>query len=115
MLTIRLLLVILATTPMYIVSKPSDQVDYLINQVRTSDCTFIRNGIEHSANDAANHLNLKYSNAKKYARTGIDFIENLASQSSWTGIKYKIKCPNQPVTNTKDWLQKRLNKYLNNQ
>lgn len=88
-----------------------DEVKYLISEVESSGCTFIRNGTEHSSKKAAEHLTLKYKNATKYAKTGRDFINNLASKSSWTGKKYKISCPGKDVVDAKVWLSKKLNDY----
>ena len=88
-----------------------DEVKYLISEVESSGCTFIRNGTEHSSKKAAEHLTLKYKNAAKYAKTGRDFIKNLASKSSWTGKKYKISCPGKDVVDAKEWLSKKLNDY----
>lgn len=90
---------------------PKD-IEFLIEQVKNSDCIFIRNGSSYSSNDAASHLTLKYNNGKRYAQNGVDFIKNLASKSSWSGISYKIKCPNSEETTSNKWLSNQL-KYYN--
>jgi hypothetical protein len=94
-----------------IATMPKD-IQFLIEQVRKSDCTFFRNGTAYTAKDAASHLTLKYNNGKRYAKNGNDFIKNLASKSSWTGISYKIKCPNSEEITTNKWLYNQL-KYYN--
>ncbi len=46
------------------------EVKFLINEIKQSDCSFIRNGVPHSAKRAAEHLTLKYNNGKSYAQNG---------------------------------------------
>ncbi|MDE3271024.1 DUF5329 family protein [Pseudoalteromonas sp. G4] len=90
---------------------PKD-IQFLIEQVKKSDCIFFRNGSAFTAKEAANHLTLKYNNGKRYAKNGNDFINNIASKSSWTGINYKIKCSNSDEITTNKWLFNQL-KYYN--
>ena len=54
----KLLLLILLLVSFYCSSKMPDEISFLIEQVRNSNCTFIRNGIGHSAKKAAEHLTL---------------------------------------------------------
>ncbi len=68
------------------------EVEYLIRYVADSGCTYIRNGTEHSSEDAADHLRLKYSRGKRYVGSAEQFIDRLASESSWTGKDYSITC-----------------------
>lgn len=87
------------------------EINHLINRVEESGCLFVRNGDEHSASDAAGHLRLKYRRGKRYAKTAEQFIERLASESSWSGKPYFINCPdNLPVT-SRDWLTKELERF----
>ena len=41
---------------------------------------------------AAEHLELKYSQGKRYAGSAEAFIERLATKSSWTGEPYWMIC-----------------------
>ena len=68
-----------------------------------SECEFNRNGSLHSAEAAAEHLELKYSRGKRYADSAEAFIERLASKSSWSGKPYQMICDGetQPAG---DWL-----------
>ena len=68
------------------------EIRWLIQAVRDIDCQFDRNGTLHSAESAANHLELKYSRGKRYADSAEAFIERLASQSSLTGEPYRMIC-----------------------
>ena len=69
-----------------------DEIDYLLETVAASDCTFIRNGKEHNSADASDHLATKRRRGKRYFNTTEEFIENLASKSSWSGRPYQIRC-----------------------
>jgi hypothetical protein len=53
--------------------------------------TFIRNGKEYDAAEAADHLRLKLKNAGERVKTAEDFIAGCASQSSFSGKKYRIR------------------------
>lgn len=88
-----------------------EDIAFLIKQIRQSECVFIRNGLNHSANQAADHLILKYNNGKQFAKTANDFINNLASKSSWTGMSYLIKCDNNKEVSSKKWLHNQLKHY----
>lgn len=68
------------------------EILYLLEYVADSGCTFIRNGVEHESTDAADHLHLKYQRGKRYAGTAEQFIDRLASGSSWTGKPYSVTC-----------------------
>ena len=87
------------------------EIEYLINTVGESDCTFIRNGSRHNAEDAASHMRLKYRRGKRYATTAELFIERLASKSSWTGEAYAIECPDSEAVPSGEWLTARLHEY----
>ena len=86
----------------------SAEIDRMLQQVQASDCIFIRNGSEHDAEDAADHLRLKLKRGKKYVNTTEQFIDRLASESSWTGKPYTIRCPDQDEELTGAWLHRLL-------
>ena len=52
---------------------------------------FIRNGSEHDAQAAAEHLRLKWRNAGKRVKTAQDFIRCCATGSSMSGEAYRIR------------------------
>lgn len=86
------------------------EVQYLLSFVENSGCTFHRNGSDHDSPDAADHLRLKYSKGAKYAGSAEQFIDRLASESSWTGRDYSVTCDgvNEP---SGEWLHRALNEY----
>ena len=71
---------------------------------------FIRNGKEHSSDEAADHLSAKYKRGKKYAMTAKFFIENIASKSSVTGIEYRIKFADGKIVATREFFTEELRK-----
>ncbi|MGB0157082.1 MAG: DUF5329 family protein [Luminiphilus sp.] len=90
-------------SPTYAQTDAETEITALIEAVRESDCEFNRNGSLHSAEAAAEHLELKYSRGKRYADSAEAFIERLASKSSWSGKPYEMICDGetQPAG---DWL-----------
>ncbi len=88
------------------------EINYLIEQVAQSNCTYIRNGDEHDSADAADHLRLKYRRGKRYVDTAEHFIDRLASESSWSGDPYQMRCDG--VTEPSgEWLHRTLRRYRN--
>lgn len=86
------------------------EISYLLDFVATSGCTFIRNGDEHDSADAADHLRLKYRRGHRYADTAEKFIDRLASESSWSGRPYTVRCGEQVETSSA-WLHRALTSY----
>ena len=79
------------------------EIRALIQAVAESGCEFNRNGSLHSAEAAAEHLELKYSRGKRYANSAEAFIDRLASKSSWSGKPYQMICDGE-VQPAGDWL-----------
>ncbi len=52
---------------------------------------FIRNGTEHDAKAAADHLRMKWQKAGSRVKTAPDFIRGCATGSSLSGQPYKIR------------------------
>ena len=68
------------------------KIEALIAAVEAQpNAVFIRNGSEHRAAQAAAHLRMKWRRAGGRIRTAEDFITHLASASSFTGRKYRIR------------------------
>ena len=88
LLALALATTALAKTPPAEVRK----IEALIASVEAQpDAVFIRNGSEHQAGEAADHLRLKWRHAGDRIRTARDFIKYCATQSSLTGRKYRIR------------------------
>lgn len=89
------------------------EVQHLLEFVEASGCIFIRNGSEHDADDAADHLRLKYSRGGRYVNSADQFIQRLATESSWTGKPYTVTCEGQ-TRPSGEWLQEALEAYRAN-
>jgi hypothetical protein len=84
---------IFACTQAISAESPMDtEIDFLLATVRDSDCVFIRNGKEYDAEAATSHLEMKRERGRKYYDTTEQFIERIASKSSWSGKPYRIRC-----------------------
>lgn len=84
------------------------EIDYLVEAVADSGCTFIRNGREHDAEDARDHLQMKRERGRRHYETTEQFIDRIASKSSWTGKHYLIRCADREPVPAGDWLHARL-------
>lgn len=84
------------------------EIERLIQYVEASGATFTRNGSEYNAEEAAAHLRLKWRNGKKYAATAEEFIDNLATKSSFSGKPYWITEPGKAKVPSGEWLKQAL-------
>jgi len=111
----RLLLIsivaIMSLPAMAYADEAESEIEYLVSTIGTSDCTFIRNGKRHDANDAEEHLRMKYRRGKRYAPTAEKFIERLASASSMSRKPYYIECDGQEAVPSGEWLMAQLHEY----
>jgi hypothetical protein len=68
------------------------EIDHLLEFVARSPCTFIRNGAEHRAPDARDHLAEKFRYARGRISTAEEFIRGVATGSSVSGEPYRVRC-----------------------
>jgi len=87
------------------------EIDYILNAVIATDCVFIRNGKEHGPEAAKDHLTLKRNRGKRYYSSADEFIENMASSSSWSGKPYFIRCGDAEQQLAGDWFSAVLAEY----
>jgi hypothetical protein len=83
------------------------EIEGLLDFVAASGCDFERNGEIHSAEDAADHLRLKYRRGRRYADSAENFIDRLATGSSWSGKPYSVYCEGEAQPSG-DWLHEAL-------
>lgn len=93
---------------------PAEEIEYLLATVGASNCTFIRNGKSYPAQDAEDHLRMKYGRGRKYVKQAEQFVSRLASKSSMTGKPYRIQCEGEAAVNAADWFRAKLADYRNN-
>ena len=101
-------IIILFLPTLSVALEPEQEVQALVAAVEESGCTFHRNGGTHDSAAAADHMRLKLRRGKRYAKTAEDFIENLATKSSWTGRLYRIECAAGQPEPLNEWLTARL-------
>ena len=90
-------------------SKQSPDIDALIARVaQAHDVVFIRNGSEHTAAEAAAHLQRKLSASHGRIITAEQFIDVLATRSSWTGIAYRVRFADGREVESAVWLRQLL-------
>ena len=86
----------------------SQKIRALLVAIERSNLIFIRNGVEHSAKEAREHLERKLSRAGSRLRTPEQFIEHIASRSSMSGSPYYVKYPDGSTMRTSIWLRIKL-------
>lgn len=70
------------------------RIDLLLGAIgEQTSLTFIRNGSEYTAEDAVNHLKRKMRSAGDRITTAEEFIDHLATASSFSGKPYLIRQP----------------------
>jgi hypothetical protein len=89
-----------------------EKIDWLLDQIRTSDATFIRNGTEYTGEKAASYIKQKLRFGGKSVQTARDFIMRVASKSEHSGKPYEIR-PKGAMASTPlgDWLVAKLEEY----
>lgn len=86
----------------------AEEINYLLDSIDNSGCTFVRNGDRYDSHEAADHLRMKYKKGKRYASTADKFIENLASKSFLSKKLYYIECEGADPVPSGEWLSKLL-------
>jgi len=87
------------------------EIEHLLNYVKTTKCTYIRNGEPYQGPKAVSHIQRKYNYFKDDIHSTEDFIRLSATKSTMSGRKYQIKCPGQPEMESKKWLLEELSRY----
>jgi hypothetical protein len=85
------------------------RIERLIEAVaQLQEAKFVRNGVEHDAAAAANHLRLKWREAGRRVTTAEDFIRFCGSRSSVSGEPYRIRFRDGTVTTSEAFLRDKL-------
>jgi hypothetical protein len=82
----------------------AEKIERLVDLVRESGHTFIRNGQEHDSHEAAEHLSMKLERAGDRVHTADDFIAGIATRSSLSGQLYQLRTADGTEYATRDWL-----------
>jgi len=81
------------------------EIDHLLTYVGNSGCEFYRNGSWYDGKKGQSHLSDKFNYliGNNMIQTASDFIEKAATQSSMSGLAYKVRC-NGAVVESAKWL-----------
>jgi hypothetical protein len=82
------------------------EINFLLGFVEASGCQFYRNGFWYESKAAQEHLREKYAflNLRNLVNTTEQFIDRAASESSFSGLPYEVKCHGGAIITSKQWL-----------
>lgn len=82
------------------------EVNFLLGSVEKSGCEFYRNGTWHDSTSASAHLHDKYKYllARNQIHAAEDFIDKVATKSSFSGQPYQVKCAGRTAVTSRQWL-----------
>jgi hypothetical protein len=87
------------------------KIESLLTSIESlSDATFVRNGSEYNAKNAAKFLRGKWDANKNDIKTARDFIDKVATKSSTTGKPYMIRPKGEDEIACAEFLNKALGK-----
>jgi hypothetical protein len=89
------------------------EIRHLTHYIETASCTFIRNGKDHTPEEAVAHILKKYDYFKEKIDTAEEFIEYCASKSTISHKPYLIKCPGMKNVEARIWLTDELIRFRN--
>lgn len=114
LLALLLPLTLLAQAPSTATTR---EIEQLFTALESSHCEFNRNGSWHDAKKASAHLRRKYDYLLKRNLVGSTetFIERAASQSSFSGKPYTVRCGGHAPVSSKSWFLEKLAKLRQNQ
>ena len=89
------------------------EIDHLFTYLKVSGCQFSRNGSWYTPQEAIDHINDKYQYLIRHdmVSTAEDFIKYAATESSWSGKPYLVKCGNEAPHETGPWFRAELQKF----
>ena len=86
-----------------------EKIERLLAAVESAEGdVFIRNGGEHSAADAAEHLRTKWQAAGEQIKTAEEFIDKIGTKSSLSGEPYRVRLANGADVPASDYLREKL-------
>jgi hypothetical protein len=89
------------------------EVNFLLGYIEGSGCEFYRNGTWHDSRTAQAHLRDKYKwlVARNLINTTEDFIERAATESSFNGLPYAVRCNGGATLPSNQWLRDELARF----
>ena len=89
----------------------SEEIAHLLEFIKTSDCTFIRNGKVYSGKEGLEHIHKKYTYFKEKIKTTEDFIKYSATKSELSGKMYYVQLIDGKKVILQEWLLEELQRY----
>ena len=89
------------------------EIEYLLQHIEQSGCEFYRNGTWYDARKGRAHLLTKYDylSFRGLIVTTEDFITKAATESSFSGQIYQVRCDGHGPTPSGQWLLEALTQY----
>lgn len=89
------------------------EVNFLLGYVEGSGCAFYRNGTWYDSKTAQAHLRDKYKYlvARSLINATEDFIERAATESSFSGQSYEVRCNGGATVKSSQWLRDELARF----
>ena len=89
------------------------EVNFLLGYLEGSRCEFYRNGTWHDSIAAQAHLRDKYKYlvARNLVDTTEQFIDRAATESSFSGQPYQVRCNGGAEVPSKQWLHDELARF----
>jgi hypothetical protein len=89
------------------------EVNFLLGYIEGSGCEFYRNGTWHDSKAAQTHLRDKYKYfvARNQINATEDFIEKAATESSFSGQAYQVRCNGGVPVTSNQWLRAELARF----
>ena len=107
-------IVVLSAEPNSATLTEDQKIESLIKIVaELKDAKFVRNGKEHDAKAAADHLRKKWDYARKEVKTARDFIDKIATKSYIGGQLYLIRFKDGREVKSAEYLSERLKEIEN--
>jgi len=115
-LILATLLSVLAFAPANAAQPPLNaltEIEYLLQYIETSGCSFYRNGTWYDGPHAQAHLRTKYDylSGRNLIGSAEDFIDKAATKSSLSGTPYRIRCNDGMEVDSGPWLHQLLARY----
>jgi len=88
-----------------------DEIEYLLNQVKQTQCKINRNGRIYKGVKAVKHIKRKYKHFKNEIDSSEKFIEMSATKSTLSGKYYSIRCAGKVEKRLAEWLKIKLVNY----
>ncbi|VAW88370.1 Oligopeptide ABC transporter, periplasmic oligopeptide-binding protein OppA (TC 3.A.1.5.1) [hydrothermal vent metagenome] len=101
------------TTAAEVPAEQRHEVEHLLNFIASTTCIIDRNGSLHNGPEALVHIKRKYAYYRDDISSTEQFIALSASQSTFSGKAYTVRCGRGEVETTREWLLGELGEYRN--